>query len=513
MARAVFALALALAPGAWGVAAGRAPGRVLHRSRGAVRMADGALVDWLRASGATVSGVAQQRDGLLELQRDARPGEELVSVPDALHLSEASLRANVVGSFLDGWPMAAGEHAPLALALLHESFLADASPWAGYIRALPPAGEGSLDVPLLWSDAEQAELSASTTLPVRALLAELAADYAWLSAGPFAQAPDLFPPHVYSPQRYAWAHAVALSRAVRLDGKLVLAPGVGDVARSGSARGASASAERRQPSAGGFSFFGGGGGAAKPGAAVLVAREGARPGAPLALEADLSPAECLWAHGRLPVGRSGECELRLVVPPSDRLLADKAEVLSQAGLSTSQLWTLRSGALEREELLKYLRLVALRGAARAQRDVARRARTRARVAMRQRIDPRRDRLFPCPCAASFSRRWRRLHPRARLRGRPLAAAPRGALLAAQRGRGVRPGHRAVHRGGHGHVRRRAGRRGRCRRLGRFAQRTDGRAARRRARGAARQHALAGGGTRAQRRQGVLPGEAAARAQP
>ncbi|KAG8458071.1 hypothetical protein KFE25_012731 [Diacronema lutheri] len=361
MARAVFALALALAPGAWGVAAGRAPGRVLHRSRGAVRMADGALVDWLRASGATVSGVAQQRDGLLELQRDARPGEELVSVPDALHLSEASLRANVVGSFLDGWPMAAGEHAPLALALLHESFLADASPWAGYIRALPPAGEGSLDVPLLWSDAEQAELSASTTLPVRALLAELAADYAWLSAGPFAQAPDLFPPHVYSPQRYAWAHAVALSRAVRLDGKLVLAPGVGDVARSGSARGASASAERRQPSAGGFSFFGGGGGAAKPGAAVLVAREGARPGAPLALEADLSPAECLWAHGRLPVGRSGECELRLVVPPSDRLLADKAEVLSQAGLSTSQLWTLRSGALEREELLKYLRLVALRG--------------------------------------------------------------------------------------------------------------------------------------------------------
>lgn len=361
-ASALLALTLLAAPAARARTSGRPASRLLARSRGAPRMADGALVDWLRASGGTADGVSQGANGLLELSREVRAGDVLVSVPENLHLSEASLRANVVGSFLDGWPMAAGEPAALALALLHEVFLADSSPWAGYIDSLPPMGERSLDVPLLWSEAEQAELADSTTLPVRALLSDMWSDYEWLCAGPFAQAPDLFPPSVYSKERYAWAHAVALSRAVLLDGKLVLVPGVGDVSRAGSARGANVAVEERSTGGGGgFSFFGGGGGAKKTKAAALIALEGAANGAAAALEADLSPAESLWSHGALPSGRTGECEIRISVDPADRLMADKEEVLQKAGLSTSQLWTLRSGALDRADLLKYMRVVALQG--------------------------------------------------------------------------------------------------------------------------------------------------------
>lgn len=367
---AAFAIALLAAPSSCVRAAGRAPGRALPPRRAAARMSGGSLVDWLRASGATAEGVSQRADGLLEFACEVRPGDKLLSVPEGLHLSEAGLRANVVGSFLDGWPMAAGEPAALAVALLHEVFLADASPWAGYVRALPPAGAGSLDVPVLWNEAEQAELAASTTLPVAALLAEMAADYAWLSAGPFAQAPDLFPPAVYSRERYAWAHAVALSRAVRLDGKLVLVPGVGEASRTGRARQANVGVELRSTGGGGgFGFFGGG--KKKSSAAVLVASAGAPAGAAASLGADLSPAECLWSYGQLPAGRAGECELRVGVGAADRLRVDKEEVLRGAGLAPSQLWTLRSGGLDRSDLLKYLRLVALQGARAAASPAAR----------------------------------------------------------------------------------------------------------------------------------------------
>ncbi|KAJ1624963.1 Rubisco LSMT, substrate-binding domain-containing protein [Pavlovales sp. CCMP2436] len=341
----LFAAALLYAPGV----AVRPPGRALGRSR--VRMGGG-LVDWLRTSGATVEGVRESSDGLLALAADARAGDVLLSVPEKLQLSAATLRANVMGSFLEGLPLSAGEHVPLALALLHELFLADSSLWAGWIACLPAPSEGSLDVPLLWSEAEQAEFAASTTLPVAQLLAEMRADYAALVGGPFAEAPDLFPPSVFSPQRYAWAHAVALSRAVRLDDELVLVAGAGDAARTLEPRLSNAGAERRVQ---------GGLFSAKTSANVLVAREGATAGAPITLAVELSPAELLWGHGLLPAGRAGECELRLGVEPSDRLLSDKAEVLERAGLATSQLWTLRAGPLDRTDLLKFMRVVSLQG--------------------------------------------------------------------------------------------------------------------------------------------------------
>jgi hypothetical protein len=381
------ALLLALAsPGATGVAVARGGGRAARGlGRAGPRMTGADLLGWLaRADAEPSAALAARADGLLALARDVPKGEVLLGVPTALQLSEASLRANVVGSFLDGWPMASGEPGAIALALLHEAFLGGSSAWAGYLEGLPRAGEGSLDVPLLWSEAERAEFAASTTLPVDALVASIASDYEWLRAGPFAEASDLFPPKLFSPERFKWAYAVALSRGVRLGETLMLVPGVGDVARAPAGRGANAAASAAPPGGGGggaFSFNPFARAAATPAKAArttLVTTAAIVAGTPLALAADLSPSESLWAHGTLPAGRAGECELRLAVAADDRLREDKADVLERNGLKAAQLWTLRSGALSREELLKYMRLVSLQGA-RSARDAAAQTSQRARA--------------------------------------------------------------------------------------------------------------------------------------
>jgi len=283
-----------------------------------------------------------------------RQNDALVTVPTSLKLDEKHLRGNVVGSFIEGWPMQAGGPAAVALAMLHETFLGDSSPWAMYLKSLPGPGDPALDVPLVWPEEDQEELARSSTTDLKGLRAAIAEDHAWLQANAFAAAPDLFPPELYSLERYTWAHAVALSRGVVVDGALAVVPGISE-ARRVSAGSGRANVEVQARATGGLF-------SARKESLCLAATAAVVAGDDLALGVDESPAELLLNYGVPPVDAPCECVLRFGVSPNDPLAGDKTVVLEDmAGLSANQMWTIRSGNVDRSDLLRYMRVVQLQG--------------------------------------------------------------------------------------------------------------------------------------------------------
>jgi hypothetical protein len=196
------------------------------------------LVGWLRAGGAQcdaveVASLAGYGKGLVAT-RAIEAGDLVLSVPPAMILSPSryvqelsqggALGAQLSQALAPLLQTPDGQSSLLALALLRELGLGDRSSFGAYLAALPPPAE--LDVPLLWSpDTLEALLGGShLTSRVERLRLDLEAEHASFEAELFAASPADFPPDAHGRERYLWAHAVVLSRAMPLGEEACLVP-------------------------------------------------------------------------------------------------------------------------------------------------------------------------------------------------------------------------------------------------------------------------------------------------
>ena len=180
------------------------------------------LKNWLSSkdvsTATTTGGVVDGFGNSLVAARDVEAGERLLAVPRRLHLAASS---SPVASRFEALE---DESSLLALRLLHEVGRGEASEWAPYLAILPTAAE--LNVPLLWSEEERARLLAGSHLQgiVDQLSGELGEQWQALDASTFAADRDTFPADAFSRERFLWAHAICLSRALPFGDELSLIP-------------------------------------------------------------------------------------------------------------------------------------------------------------------------------------------------------------------------------------------------------------------------------------------------
>ncbi|KAL1515147.1 hypothetical protein AB1Y20_004208 [Prymnesium parvum] len=151
-----------------------------------------------------------------------RAGATLLSVPASLHLSPRSVRESAVGRAVGG--VISDESALLALGLLHEAARGAESKYGPYLAMLPSIEE--MQVPLLWAEEERAQLLAGSHLLtiVESTLLELRTQWDALERTAFREAAHLFPRETFRFERYLWAHAVVLTRALPFGDSLSLIP-------------------------------------------------------------------------------------------------------------------------------------------------------------------------------------------------------------------------------------------------------------------------------------------------
>ena len=181
---------------------------------------DPAALDELHASvtrsGGRVSDCvcARPLDGYgmcLVAARAVSAGEELLSVPRRLHITAESARDSPLAAALEGTAAAQDDSACIALALLREIGLGEASEWCAYARALP--APSALHVPILWTDDERATLLRGSHLRESVDAAIGAIGEQWRGLDREALAAHI-PPALLSEEWYRWAHAIVLSRAL-----------------------------------------------------------------------------------------------------------------------------------------------------------------------------------------------------------------------------------------------------------------------------------------------------------
>jgi len=154
-----------------------------------------------------------------------KPGQPVLAVPRRLHLTAKTAedeKASALGPIMK----AAGvtdESVLLAMVLLEQVSLGEASPWHAYVGVLPSVEEMSL--PMLWSEAERADLLRGSHLQgcVGALLEDLQGQWARIETS-IASQPERFPPAVFRFEGFLWANAIVLSRALPFADSLALIP-------------------------------------------------------------------------------------------------------------------------------------------------------------------------------------------------------------------------------------------------------------------------------------------------
>ena len=196
------------------------------------------LVGWLRDGGAQcdaveVASLSGYGNGLVAT-RAVEAGDLVLSVPPAMILSPSryvqqlsqggALGAQLSQALAPLLETPDGQSTLLALALLRELGLGDRSSFGAYLAALPPPTE--LDVPLLWSPETLEALLGGSHLVSRVerLRLDLEAEHASFQAELFAASPADFAPEAHGRDRYLWAHAIVLSRAMPLGEEPCLVP-------------------------------------------------------------------------------------------------------------------------------------------------------------------------------------------------------------------------------------------------------------------------------------------------
>jgi hypothetical protein len=193
---------------------------------------------WLSEHGAVRDGVTIEVlpscGRGLAARRNIEEGELLVSIPGKLvlcgsaYLGELSqmgpVGAQVSEAFAPLLQTPEGQSTVLALALLHEVALGERSRFAPFVSTLPPSDD--LGIPLLWTEEYTESLLRGSHLTKRAarLRGDLSAEFMGLEQDVFVHERTAFPKDVFSVDRYLWAHALILSRALPVSEELALIP-------------------------------------------------------------------------------------------------------------------------------------------------------------------------------------------------------------------------------------------------------------------------------------------------
>ncbi|CAK9099727.1 Actin-histidine N-methyltransferase (Endothelial differentiation inhibitory protein D10) (Protein-L-histidine N-tele-methyltransferase) (SET domain-containing protein 3) [Durusdinium trenchii] len=149
-----------------------------------------------------------------------KPGDTLLRVPSLLHISPSYVRQTEFGKLFE----ALDDSAVLALGLLAEAAKGEKSKWWPYIRMLPSSEE--LHIPLLWPEEERRQLLAGSPLDMATEQQLLQLSEQWTDiAAVVKELPELNS-ESWTKERYLWAHAIVLTRALPFGNELSLIPGL-----------------------------------------------------------------------------------------------------------------------------------------------------------------------------------------------------------------------------------------------------------------------------------------------
>ena len=161
---------------------------------------------------AKVTGARVEGFGVCLAAKEAlQPGDAVLAVPRRLHLTAKQAEGTQLGKALEALGVV-DESVVLAMVLLEQMALGDASPWARYLALLPTVDE--LTLPLLWPDAERAALLEGSHLLgcVDGLLTDLRQQWATIEAAIITPNPATYPASVYRFEGLAWATAAGTKR-------------------------------------------------------------------------------------------------------------------------------------------------------------------------------------------------------------------------------------------------------------------------------------------------------------
>lgn len=287
----------------------------------------------------------------LVAQRPISQGDEVLSVPQDFWISVAAAKTSEIGKLCDGLrPWVA-----VALFLLFEKAKLN-SKWRPYIDTLPD----SLDSPLFWSDEELAELQGTQLLgSVLGYRQYVESEYNKLLADVILPNPQLFDQSAFTQEAFLWAFSILRSRTFSpLTGDdLALVP-LADLVNHGPALDTEGPSWEKKASG----FFSRqeyltmrAPVAVKVGEQVVMQYGKKKSNGQLALDYGF-----VESH-KEKIAMRDSFMLTLEIPESDRFFADKLDIAELNGFSKSVFFDLVSGQGPPNNMLSFLRLVALSG--------------------------------------------------------------------------------------------------------------------------------------------------------
>ena len=182
------------------------------------------LQSWMLEQGAPSSGVRfVDLPGFkfsLVAETDLKAGDVLLRVPSSLHISPSYVRGTELGKVFSS----IDDSALLALGLMAEVAKGEESKWWPYIRMLPSAED--LHIPLLWPEDERRQLLKGSPLDLATEQQLLQLTEQWNDIEAVVkELPDLDLTS-WTKERWLWAHAIVLTRALPFGNELSLIPGL-----------------------------------------------------------------------------------------------------------------------------------------------------------------------------------------------------------------------------------------------------------------------------------------------
>lgn len=294
----------------------------------------------LKVESETVEDFELSGRGLLA-RKDVVQGEEIVKIPTKLIMTKETAQ-QVLGPRVV--PEAMGEYLALALLLMHEASLGDASFWAAYVSILPTAEE--VGQTWTWPDEELRLLEGSGIVESTASLkAKLRREYDALVSDTIV--PNGLSTDVFSYEAFEWAFSMLFSRAIDLreTETLALVP--------------YADLLNHSPFASSYFFLNNVPLSREKEVCLYADRAYARNDQVLISYGQKSNSELLLLYGFV-VDRNifDEVELAVSLEPDDPRYDEKAQFLASQGLKTSMAFPLLIDRYS-SELTQFLRLCCI----------------------------------------------------------------------------------------------------------------------------------------------------------
>lgn len=207
---------------AWNARAAAAQSRLPLRALGDSEELS-SLQAWMLEQGAPSSGIRfVDLPGFkysLVAETDLKAVDTLLRVPSSLHISPSYVRSTELGKTFSS----IDDSALLALGLMAEAAKGEEGKWWPYIRMLPSSDE--LHIPLLWPEDERKQLLKGSPLDVATEQQLLQLTEQWNDIAAVIKELGL-DSQSWTKEKWLWAHAIVLTRALPFGNELSLIPGL-----------------------------------------------------------------------------------------------------------------------------------------------------------------------------------------------------------------------------------------------------------------------------------------------